>query len=181
MLEWYWFPVDVLIPLFAAVLAGAIAGRYVSDQIGQLDRHRTSDRRAKGIVELAALAIADADLVISHIDAHDAWVLGGEKGAQPKLTALDRFRNNSHYVRAQALLSEDSPAIANWALAQSSRLYDETQAALARHTPTSKTVGPARGAAMRIANETTAALFAWQAEQRPTEWFVAQLDQPQSK
>ena len=175
MLEWYWFPVDVLIPLGAAVLAGAIAGRYVSDQIAQLDRHRTADRRAKGIVELTSMIQADAEAVIAYVDAVEAYVAGGKVGTRPRLTALDRFRHNAHYVRGQSLLSEDSPAIANWVLQQSDELYSAAEAAWSAHGLTLGATGPTRAAAMESATVTTAALFAWQLGQRDTEWFVAEV------
>lgn len=118
---------------------------------------------------------ADAEAVIAHVDAVEAYIAGGKVGTAPRLTALDRFRHNGYYVRGQSLLSEDSPAVANWVLSQSERLYTEAEAAWKAHGLTPGITGPTRAAAMATTTDTTAALFAWQLGQRPTDWFIAEL------
>lgn len=118
---------------------------------------------------------ADAETVIAHVDALEAFVKGGKTGTTPNLTQLARFAHNAHYVRGQALLSEDSPAVANWVLQQSERLYSESETAWKAHGLTPGITGPTRAAAMAAATSTTAALFAWQRGQKDTSWFVEQL------
>lgn len=138
--------------------------------VKQGDRHRADDRRSGAIIELAQMMISDADAAIRAIDVA-AKLRGGEQTG-PAVTALDRFRNNAHFVRAQALLEGDDVAVASWTLAQSERLYTGVTHALHDHGLPGKEVGAARATAMRVATETIAELFAWQRGQASTESFM---------
>lgn len=136
----------------------------------QSDRHRDEDRRSRAIIELAQMMIDDADAAIRAIDVAANLRDGEQLG--PAVTALDRFRNNAHFVRAQALLVGDEVAVANWTLAESDRLYTEVTQALKTHGLPGKEVGAARALAMRVATDAITKLFAWQRGQVVTEWFI---------
>jgi len=140
--------------------------------LAQSDRYRVEDRRSAAIIELAQMLIDDADVVMRSIDQRRAQ-LEGTVG-RTTLTALDRFRNNAHFVRAQALLVDDEVAVSNWALAQSGSLYDTAAALVEEHGLPDREVGPARAAAMKIATDAIAKLFAWQRDQLALSWFVEQ-------
>lgn len=149
--ELTWLPVawEVVVALVVPVTVAAIAALLVIRQIRQLDRHRSEDRQAEAITHLSQMMIDDADTVTRAIDEavrrRDEGRLSG-----PAINALDRFRNNAHYVKAQALLpTGESTAVANWALRQSNHLYETTQQALSEHGLPGKEVGPARAAAMK--------------------------------
>lgn len=145
----------------------------------QRDDHRAQDRRAEGIIALAELLIRDADTVIQAMDISienlRAKLAGEPAPPAPRITQLDRFRNNAFYVRAQAYLAGETPAIANWALMQSDRIYTEGIKTLeATGDPGTKS-GAARSLVMRIANDAAKALFAWQRGDLDDEWFIDQV------
>ncbi len=148
-------------------------------RLAQTDHHREQDRRADGIIELANLLIADADTMVRAIDRSidEIRALNAGMPAPPgaRITQLDRFRNNAYYVRAQALLAGDTPAVANWVLAETNRIYDEGGKVLADSGDPGTASGPARALVMRIANEATMRLFAWQRGDLPDQWFIDQL------
>lgn len=141
--------------------------------IEQGDRHRSEDRRSQAIIELAQMMIDDADTAIRAIDrAVDRVKHGGQRSAA--ITALDRFRNNARFVRAQAMLEGDDVAVANWVLTRSELLYTSARDALKEHGLPMDVVGPARAVAMSVATETITKVFAWQRGQVSTQWFVDQ-------
>lgn len=177
---------DVAVTAGVPIAVGIIAARYIGDEIAQADRHRSeerderlADRRGDAIIELARMLIADADTMVRVIDqsienlrAHKA---GTPVPTQPRITQLDRFRNNEYYIRAQALLADDTPAVANWVLAQSERIYSEGLEELRVSGDPGDKSGPARELVMKIATDATTRLFAWQRGQLKDEWFIEQV------
>lgn len=134
---------------------------------------READRRADAIIALSKMMIDSADLAMRAIDRAASRLRGEDPG--PRLTQLDRFRINETFIRGQSLLPGDDVAVARWSLAESSRLFAEVEAQIDLGSLDRPEVGPARGAAMRIATETISTLFAWQRGERPTDWFVEQI------
>lgn len=148
-------------------------------RVAQTDDHRAQDRRADGIIELANLLIADADTMVRVID-QSIDNLRALKKREPaphtvRITQLDRFRNNAYYVRAQALLAGDTPAVANWVLAETNRIYEEGTQVLAETGDPGNASGPARSLVMAIATQATEKLFAWQRGELPDQWFIDQV------
>lgn len=177
---------DIAVTAGVPIAVGVIAARYIGREIAQADRHRReerderlADRRGDAIIELSKMLIADADTMVRVIDQSienlRATLAGKKPTTSARITQLDRFRNNEFYVRAQALLSDDTPAVANWVLAQSERIYSEGIAVLKESGDPGEKSGPARELVMKIATDATTKLFAWQRGQLSDQWFIDQV------
>ncbi|MGW9270769.1 hypothetical protein [Microbacterium sp. NPDC055599] len=177
---------DIAVTAGVPIAVAYVAARYVVQQLAQTEKHRKeqrderlADRQAEAIVELSQMMIADADTMVRVIDQSienlRALKAGKPAPAAARITQLDRFRNNSYYVRAQALLAANTPAVANWVLEQSERIYAEGIKVLAETGDPGVVSGPARHLVMNIATETTKKLFAWQRGDVSDQWFIDQL------
>lgn len=169
---------DVFVVVAVPILVGAAAAGVVVGQLSQVKKHRRADRRAEGVAELSQMILANADLAVRGIDRAVAEYRAKTKGVPapdgPPITQLDRFRHNEYYVRAQAQLAEDSAAIGNWVMGKSEELFNVSNAALEAEGDPEKKVGAARGAAMRVATETSKQLLRWLRGEVPTSWFEQQ-------
>lgn len=172
---------DVFVVVAVPILVGAAAAGVVVGQLNQVKQHRRADRRAEGVAELSQMILKNADLAVRGIDRAIAEYRATKDGTPepdgPPVTQLDRFRHNEYYVRAQAQLAEDSAAIGNWVMGKSEELFNVSNAALEAEGDPEQKVGKARGAAMRVATETSKQLLKWLRGEVPTSWFE---DQPES-
>ncbi|RKE60443.1 hypothetical protein [Microbacterium sp. AG238] len=143
------------------IAAAGVAALVVVRQIRQLDRHRTEDRRAEGLLALTELLGEEAAV------AADAGMWANAVAA--------RFQANESLVRAYALLPDADLPVARWIAKERIRMTEVVDLAgqageFARQEP-----GPHRGEALKIAAEAMQTLLDWQRGELRTSWFEQRL------
>lgn len=143
----------VAVPIAAAGLAALVVVR----QVKQLDRHRTEDRRADGVIALTQMLIAETEI-----------------GMSPENVAkrpLLKMRTNADLIEAYAKLPAKDAPVARWAAMQRATMHQELDAAIAAGEITGDIIGTHRGNVQRIAAESMSALLDWRNGETETNWF----------
>lgn len=152
---------ELAIQIVVPILVAFVAAYFVVKQMQQMDKFRTSDRKADAIIALTNLLDERASYATRKI----GMTPGG-------YSPHEEYSQNSHYIRALALLDKGNEVVAKWVNAESLRMLKLAEAELKKDpvsgTSRHKTYLEIYG----IGSAAMGALIDWQDGSTNIKWFI---------